>query len=77
MAICELSDLEESQCACRLHIKSEVEVEPLALGMFNSLARRPFPAGYRSKCPECTEAIHVGELLLKNYLGYVHEECAG
>lgn len=69
---CEMSELLVSQCACRVHVHAETEIDA---------ERRPtggFVAKYDGQCIECQEEIRAGVdvLVFSALSGWVHEECA-
>jgi len=65
---CELSDLPEDQCACRIHAKPD---PPHTFG----IAAR-FAARFDSQCENCGNRIHEGDPIARTQDGdYVCSEC--
>lgn len=67
---CELSDLEEDQCACRIHKPEAKLIATFYIGEPYS-----FAAKFDGKCAECKEKTHEGELITRTRVGYVHKDC--
>jgi hypothetical protein len=74
MTVCDLSDLPESQCACRIHGPT---LSPEARIPSRPRSRRyappvAFPARYPGTCDECREDIEPGDQIVSAGLAYVH-----
>ena len=73
---CPLSDLLVTECGCRVHAPAPAPT-PTAPARSGLILRGPaIEARYPSRCKECNEPIHPGDLIRRTLSGpYVHEEC--
>jgi len=75
-ARCDLTDLPESQCACRIHGKPE---DQATAGVVRELPRPGWlEARYRGQCAGCGEPFAVGALITRDEGtgGWAAECCA-
>jgi formylmethanofuran dehydrogenase subunit E len=69
MRVCELSDLPEDQCACRIHEKPQLRLQPIVIVAC-------FDARFDSNCDECGEQIHEGDPIVRTQDGeYICPDC--
>lgn len=72
MAVCELSELDESQCGCRIH-KPEADIPPRRVLYTGD--PYSFTAKFDGTCAECKEPTLEGEKIVRIDIGYVHPYC--